>query len=588
MKRDRWFEWWRVRAGDAAVVASVALFFALFFARVFAGQRLIITGDAFYYTYPLRTVAWSMIRAGQLPLWTPLLLSGYPLCSVALLAIGYPLTWAHLFLPGHWAEQLYALAPFLLSPLTTYAYAREVGRSRLAALLAGLSFGYGGMMCGILANSGMLTNGLVWAPLVLVFIERARRRSFAHCLLRATLAYALSVLAGHGQSYVYTGLLALAYGLFTSLALIAAAWHEPRRSWRAWANWRPFIVAVGALVLAAGVAAFQLLETLRAARRSVRSALTYEVFSEGSFTMREALLSLGAQLYHYVDTGTYVAPLALLLALIAVVCCALRGRNADARVWFWALVAVVAFILLLGANTPLNRVVYRLPVVNKFRVPSRHTFEWTLAISILAAYGWDATTAYFKRRRERRTHNSKLNTYNFELITALLLLAITITVGALWWRAIVQWPEPNPTIYTALPERSYWLWKLAFSALVIMLAWRGFNLTRPRLRVVILTATIALACFVEAHATAACWWAGFVSLPAARFQRRLGRDPLLAAVPAHGESRLYARRHVRRRVHQHAAPRSAEPDHAPRLAQLGRHGAAHPRTLQPRPRRRRP
>ena len=42
-----------------------------------------------------------MIRHGQLPLWTPLLLSGYPLLSMAQVGLGYPGTWGYLFLPGY-------------------------------------------------------------------------------------------------------------------------------------------------------------------------------------------------------------------------------------------------------------------------------------------------------------------------------------------------------------------------------------------------------------------------------------------------------------------------------------------------------
>src|SRR5205085_8287279 len=205
---------WPVERADVCAFACVALFFVVFFAQVIFGQRFIIAGDALYYSYPLRTVAWRMIRHGQLPLWTPHILSGYPLLSMAQVAVGYPLTWGYLFLPGQWAEQVYVLAPFLLSPLFTYAYAREIGRSRLAALLAGLAYAYGGMMCGFISNSGMLTNGLMWTPLVLLYVVRARTRSFAYCLPRAGLLYALSVLAGHGQSYVYVGVLVVAYGLF--------------------------------------------------------------------------------------------------------------------------------------------------------------------------------------------------------------------------------------------------------------------------------------------------------------------------------------------------------------------------------------
>src|SRR5205085_9320908 len=311
----------------------------------------------------------------------------YPLLSMAQVAIGYPLTWFYLFLPGPWAEQLYVLAPFLLSPIFTYAYARAIGRTRLAALLAGLAFGYGGMMCGFISNSGMLTNGLMWTPLVLLYVERARTRSFAYCLSRAGLVYALAVLAGHGQSYVYVGALTAAYGLFLSLSSILTR-NAPRRAWRSWAHWRPAFVSLGTLVCAAGVAAFQLLEALRAARRSIRSALSYEAFGEGSFAPREALRSTFAPLYHYVDTSAYLAPLALLLATVAIVC-AFSRRVRDARLWFWLAAALTAFVPMLGTHTPFYALAYRVPVLNQFRVPSRHTFEWTFATSILAAYGWD-------------------------------------------------------------------------------------------------------------------------------------------------------------------------------------------------------
>ena len=512
--RHGWLDGWRARAADAGALACVALAFVLFFPHVLFGDRFIIAGDAMYYSYPLRTTAWRMIRAGQLPLWTPYTLAGYPLLSMAQVAIGYPLTWGYLFLPGQWAEQVYVLAPFLLAPAFTYAYARELGRSHLAALLAGLSFGYGGMMCGFIANSGMLTNGLMWAPLVLLYVERARTRPFTYSLLRAALAYTMAVLAGHGQSYVYTGLLAAGYGLFLSVSSIytrrAGKHGDAART--AWTDWRPLLVALGTLVVAAGVAALQLLESLRAARYSIRSALGYEAFGEGSFTPREALLSIGAPLYHYVDTSAYLAPLALLLAAAAIVFAA-RGLVRDTRLWFWLAVAVVAFLLLLGTNTPLYRLAYRVPVLNQFRVPSRHTFEWTLAVSILAAYGWDAVANRFAQRQRATPRASR-----FDLPVALTLLAAGVACAALWWRATSRPPAPNLAIYTGLPEKSYWLWKLAFTALVLALAWWCYKLTAPRPRALLLAAFLLLACLAEPLAVVSCWWARQLSLPASRFQ----------------------------------------------------------------------
>jgi len=174
-----------LRRSDLTALAGIAIFFLAFFGDVLLGKRFIIAGDAFFYSYPLRTVAWNMIRSGQLPLWTPYVLGGYPLLSMAQVAIGYPLTWGYLFLPGHWAEQLYVLAPFLLSPIFCYAYLRELGRSQLGALFGGLAFGYGGMMSSFISNSGMLTNGLMWAPLMMLYVDRAQTRSFWYCLSRA-------------------------------------------------------------------------------------------------------------------------------------------------------------------------------------------------------------------------------------------------------------------------------------------------------------------------------------------------------------------------------------------------------------------
>src|SRR4030095_3394422 len=143
---------------DIAVISFIAIFFAIFFWRAIFRGEIIIGGDPLVYSYPLRMVAWETIRNGSLPLWTPLILSGYPMLSMAQVAMGYPLTWGYLFLPGHWAEQFYILAPYLLAPAFTYAYAREIGRSRMASALAGLSFGYGGLMLSSIGINGMLTN----------------------------------------------------------------------------------------------------------------------------------------------------------------------------------------------------------------------------------------------------------------------------------------------------------------------------------------------------------------------------------------------------------------------------------------------
>jgi hypothetical protein len=588
LRRFGWNVCWRERRADVAALGCIALFFVLFFPQAVFGGRFLIAGDAYFYSYPLRTVAWEMVRAGQLPLWTPHVLSGYPLLAQAQLAIGYPLTWGYLFLPGHWAEQVYVLAPFLLSPMFTYAYARELGRSRLAALLAGLSFGYGGMMCSGISNSGMLTNSMLWLPLVLIPIDRVRaggRGRFIPCLVAASAAYTMSVLNGHGQSFVYAGMLALAYSLFLSLVNVRDSVRDPvrhsvhdaasgetrrevagdagqpvedetrraydevthvddkarrgdvetRRGWFEFERWRPLLVAVGALGLAACVAAFQILETMAAARHSTRSALSYQTLGEGSFRWRQALASFVMPFYYFVDVDTYMPPLVLVLACVACAAAWRVRKKTDARIFFWLGVAVVSWVLMLGINTPFQRVVFYLPFLNQFRVPSRHAFEWTFALAVLAAYGWDALVAKIAARRTRAAPPAR------EIVFALLALALAVSVALLWQRAaIAPAPAGAKHYYTNLAESSYLVWKACFVLLVCAALWCGLRMAASRWRGLILVSSIMLTCYGEKYAIISCWWGGNVSYAAARFSAISPITRYLKTLPPE-ENRVYTR-----------------------------------------------
>ncbi|MBA3438742.1 MAG: YfhO family protein, partial [Pyrinomonadaceae bacterium] len=503
MNQNRWLQLWHARRADAAAMSIIVLFFVLIFCWVPLSGRFFIAGDAFVYSYPLRTVAWDAIRQGSLPLWTPLIMSGYPLLSMSQLGLGYPLTWGYLFLPGYWAEQIYVLAPYLLAPAFTYAYAREINRSRTAALLAGFAYGYGGMMASALANNGMLTNAEMWLPLMLIGIERARTKTLMPCLLLAGGAYTMSVLTGIGQGFVYVAMVAISYGLFIS---IGSAWRwigERSRSPQkrlGWRQWRPLFVAVGAIIMAVGLAAFQILETLRAARRSVRSVLSYETFSEGSFSFLVAWKSLVTPLYLETDVTTYTPPLALCLAVLGIAA-ALRGKQSDRRVFFWLATAVAAWVMILGSYTPLYRLVYHIPALNRFRVPSRHTFEWTFAVGVLAAYGWDSI-----RKIASPLRSSHRLPRDQETIAGIFLLMLCVVVGWYWWAATGKAAPPGARFLTGQPESLYILWKGIFTLLVLAATWQSWRVAARGWRTALLTATLMVACFVEPFILISRWW----------------------------------------------------------------------------------
>ena len=530
MKPDDWAKLWQRRRLDLAALGLIVLFFLCFFGWIWSSGRLLVGGDAFLYSYPLRTIFWEAIRQGVLPLWTPSVLSGYPFLAMSQVAPAYPLTWGYLFLPGHRAEEIFVLAPFLLTPAFTYAYAREIGLSRPASLLAGLSFGYGGATINLLGLIGMPTNAQMWLPLFLIAIERSRTRNFAACLIGGTGVYLMSLLTGYAQSFVVIGLLAIAYAIF--------------RGWRVDGpmRWQPLGIALTSIVAGGCLASFQILETLAAARQSVRSSLTFESFGEGSFTFATAVRSLIAPLYtpRFADVSTYVAPLVLLLA-VAAVAFAFRRRESDPRIWFWGVVAVASWVLILGTNTPAYRIVYHLPVLNQFRVPSRHAFQWTFAVSILAACGWDALAG----RIQPLDRKSAIRVSSI-LITACFVGA-AVFAAVWWWRASgspasASGPyNPSGSWYLGtFAAGSYLIWKVLFTSLSCGALWCSLKFTSGRSRGVLLASLLALVCFVEPYLMARHWWTRYLKEPA-RLTQPAAVTRWLLAQPGAGANRVYTR-----------------------------------------------
>lgn len=507
---------------DWRVVLFITVFFLLFFGRVILAGRHFVGGDSLIYSYPLRYVAWDMIRHGQAPLWTPLLLSGYPLLSMAQLAIGYPLTWFYLFLPGYVAEEIYVYAPFLLSPLFAYAYLRGVGCSRMAGLLGGLSFGYGGMMAGGLSHNGMFTNAVMWLPLFLLAIERVRRWPFGRSLALAGLVYGMAVLTGLGQGFLYSGIIALAYAFCLSLTPGEKGPDGLRPRLVSLARWQPVLVSIGGILCGAGLAAFQILETMRAQRRSIRSTLNYDTFSTGSFTAKQIWKSFALPLYNFnYETTAYVPGLAGVCVLAALVWL-VRHPRTQWRMWFWLGLAMAGFLLIQGDGTPLYRVIYHLPLVNLFRIPWRHAFELTLGLSMLAAFGWDAVRAWYSTARvSKRKHGveptdqpvnqpladargtvpaARANTADWLGFSLLTLVSVFAC-----WAMITGFPPAKQGDPWHFTETQWAAIKAPLLLAWCALVWWGWTRMSARAGRVLLLAVIFSACFWEQQVLMAHW-----------------------------------------------------------------------------------
>jgi hypothetical protein len=533
------YTYYREHREASTILLFFTLFFAVFFHKGLLTGTFYTIGDQFVELHPLRRVAWDMIRQGAAPLWTPYIFSGYPLLSMAQNGLGYPLTWGYLFLPSQWAEQINVLAPFLLAPIFTYLYVRALGKSRLAGILAGLCFGYGGFMASWMTN-GLMTNAVMWLPLVLIPILKASNSRFIPCLLGAFAAYLMSVLNGTGQGFVWVGVTALAYGFYLSAVETLSVYRssDDRRPEKLRRGWRPLAVAGGAVVLAAGAASFQIFESWSAKTLSIRNVLGIERFNDLTYSPMRALKAFLAPLYNYIESTPFVPLGAAVLALVGVIAALrklMQGRllflTRDPHLYFWVLAAIVSGLLMLGTHTHLYGLLRYIPIVNTFRGPSRLSFGWTFALSVLAAYGWDTVASYVNPIQK----NIRVDK---ALITSLAILIVTIIVGYFW---VSETPIRivNTDIDVSIPERRYLMWKASFTSLSLFGLWFSLRVAPSKLRTVGLCAWITVACFFDPYINQTRWW-GKYTLSADRMTRISPTQRWLQQYSSE-ENRIYTR-----------------------------------------------
>lgn len=381
------------------VTGAYAFLYLLFFAPVIFSNRLLAPGDGIIYFVPN--------FAAARVFWDPTIWGGFPAVGDAQLMLWYPpALFCSLF--GAAGYQLFVLMAYVLASSFTYGYVFSLTRSRMAAAVSGCIYGLCGFMLSHIGHAALI-HAAAWLPLVIWSFSNLQRFKVSRFwFIVAALTVTCAALAGHPQIFVYTSLLAGAFVLVTG-------WRAPLGRWRYY--------GLSALVYALGVgmAAVQLWPTAELTKLSWRAALSFEEFAAYALRLRQVAVLLFPFLYGGAPStfyGTayfgawpssadgwgagelsgYVGLLSLMLAFIGFV---MHRQTTNARFWLGA--GAIAFLLTLGAATPLAQIAYHLPVVNKFRAPARHFLELTLAISVLSGFGikaiqQQAMTARFLRR----------------------------------------------------------------------------------------------------------------------------------------------------------------------------------------------
>jgi hypothetical protein len=451
---------------SAGVFLGFSLLFMAFFAPTIFAGKLLAPGDGLIYYVP----AFYAPRT----LWTDLIFGGYPLMADSQNMNWYPPAMLLSLIPGSW--NAFVLLAYILAGCFAYCYTYMMTASTLAAIVTGIIYSMSGFMMSHLGHTTMI-HAAAWMPLFVCALEQLRHRVSRWWLAIGALALACCFLGGHPQIFVYTMGLGAFYALFLGGQATVGRWR-----YYGWVL----------LLMAGGVAlcAIQIIPTLELSRLSLRSAMTFGDFISFSFPKRQTLQLLFPYFFGSGYTppyGLYVKPywggkwflteitgyvswLAVPLVMLGTI--AHRDR-AVTRFWFWF--GLVTLILAFGGDIFLGRMMYHVPLYNKFRAPARHFVEYSLAVSILAGLGIAAIQRRWATRRgivQAMAASGALMLLSL-ISMALMYPELQARAAAAGVTPLQLWPWQNPAV--GIPCG---LFGLGLMALSFWSRWRHQRWTR--------------------------------------------------------------------------------------------------------------
>jgi hypothetical protein len=395
------------------------------------------SSDLIRYFYPVTAFLGAELGRGEFPLWNPHQLAGVPFVALHTPAALYPPNLVAIFaLPTARAMEAHALLHMWIVGFFSALYARRLGLHLAACLAIGGAMLLADTYLSRVYNMAIFSTvawlpGLFWALHGL--LEKARWRD----TMALTGIVALAFLGGFSQGFLYEMQVAGAYAVFGVFVITPVD-----RRLRA--------MTLGAVAVTAGmlVCAAQLLPTLEIVRQGTRtlegipysSALhpgLHRGFNPGDLI---AGLSGSTQWLGEDDVRggalgwPMLAVLTLPLALIAALHRPLRSH------WvFFAGLATLVGLFMLGDATPVFKLYYSLPGGSVFRVPTRAAFLYSFAMIMLTGFGIHAAFALLSRTQRLNHHAA----------TITIVLAVAVFCDFFGHATL---PHAFPTIQTEKPS----------------------------------------------------------------------------------------------------------------------------------------
>jgi hypothetical protein len=323
----------------------------------------------------------SILHWGQIPLWSDLILGGYPFFANPLSSLWYPPGWLLLLMPSPFGFNFLVIGHLVLGGAGVYLFLRQQGINELGSLVGGITFE---LMPKIFAHFGAghitLIFAVCWTPWLLWAEARSKQFSWRGGSLVRMVLLGLIFLADLRWG-AYATLVWLAFSLYLLLQRKPApgaksTWKDRLYDIFLWlgSNLLQILIAVC-------IASPLLIPLVQYTALSTRASMTVGDNLAFSIPPLRLLGLIFPDFAGYAEWMVYPGAFGLLS-----VCWVLCSK----RLWkiggFWIWVFFISIVYSLGSNFPGISWLAGLPGFNLLRVPSRAYFLGGFSIAILSGF----------------------------------------------------------------------------------------------------------------------------------------------------------------------------------------------------------
>jgi hypothetical protein len=355
---------------------NILLFVTLFatpfviYWQYFSNDLLFISGDGVGY-FANKIFLKNQILNGEFPLWNKYLSNGmlmaferfYPFSLLSFLPI-------KLFVYTYYAIHI-AIGGFFL-----YLYLKEIGCNKTVSVCTAFIYALSLHLGGVRLNHMVMIATMIYLPAIIYFIEKYTKAKDLKWLLFSSIFMALQFYSGFLQQVIYTNIIAFVY-------LISAAIYREISLKEIFKNGMIWGIAYIGLIALPLLPLIQL--NLEYAPNSSKAPIGFFASYHVNYVLG-LIRMIFPNLVSFIVTGESGSELFIGTAVFAILVFAVLFPKKSFHTIFALIICFIAYIFAANPSIPyLTNILYKIPVINGFRVPSRTLFIFYFFCFVLFA-----------------------------------------------------------------------------------------------------------------------------------------------------------------------------------------------------------